>query len=261
MKAPGKYWKSIFGIKLFKLEYYAKYLLYKLCGVTLPKLKDQRDYWKSRGMVYMNEILSSGYLDREIFFQNLIMNELKTMRFKSVFEAGAGFGWNIKRAKGDFPDALVAGLDFSFSQLKNAKEYMGNLPIPVFNGDNCRMPFKDKSFEVGFSLGVFMNIHPSKIRDALREMMRVCRSYIIHVEWDAENSTEALRKKRAFKTNIVSHRYRQLYEELGGTVEKFLTYKEFGDEYHAFQKQIHTSLERWEGFEGPEKYVVVVVRV
>ena len=129
------------------------------------------------------------------------------------------------------------------------------------NADNSQMPLKDNAFDVGFSLGVFMNIHPSKIEAAAKEMARVCGKYIIHLEYDENNATEELREKRVFKTNIVSHDYRELYEKLGKKVVKFLTYKEFGDAYNCFQKKISSDLDRWEGFEGAEKYIFIMVEV
>ena len=261
MARNNNYWRKIFGIELFKVEYYAKWFLYNMFGVKLPKLHDQHDYWKSRGGVYMDEILSSGYLEREVFFQNLIIGEMKEFDFQSSFEAGCGFGWNIRRVKEEFPDKRVAGLDFSYTQLKNSARYTEGFNVPVANGDNCLMPFKNGSFDIGFSLGVFMNIHPDKIKMALSEMIRVCKKYIIHVEWDAHNTTAELKKKRDFKTNIISHDYRSLYKSLGGDVVKFVTYRDFAGCFKKFQDNIVSSVHRWEGFEGPEKYVLIIVEL
>ncbi len=56
------YWNKIFGIELFKVQYYLKWVLYKVFGIKLPKLKDQKDYWKDRGQVHMDKIPGSGYL-------------------------------------------------------------------------------------------------------------------------------------------------------------------------------------------------------
>lgn len=261
MEQRNSYWKSFMGIELFKAKYYAKWYLYKLLGITLPKLKDQREYWKDRGRVYMEEILASGYLEREVFFQDLLIETLKGLDFESFFEAGCGFGWNVRRVQEEFTGARVGGLDFSITQLKNARDYLQGLPVPVVNGDNCCMPLKDNAFDVGFSLGVFMNIHPDKIRRALSEMVRVCRRYIIHIEYDEGHTTPELREKRAVKTNIVSHDYRKIYEELGAEIVSFATYLDFGAAYHEHARRVLSSLDRWEGFEGPEKYIMIVVKV
>ncbi|KPA13628.1 Methyltransferase type 11 domain protein, partial [Candidatus Magnetomorum sp. HK-1] len=60
--------------------------------------------------------------------------------------------------------------------------------FPVVNANNCYIPFKDNSFDIGFSLGVFMNIHPLMAKLAFSEMMRVCKKYIIHIEYDENNT-------------------------------------------------------------------------
>ncbi|MGA2331270.1 MAG: class I SAM-dependent methyltransferase [Syntrophales bacterium] len=261
MENHQTYWNKFLGIDLFKVKYYAKLLLYKYAGIKLPKLKSQKDYWKDRGQVYMDEIIASGYLDREVYFQDMLVDKLRQLDFESFFEAGCGFGWNIKRIRQAFPSVRVSGLDFSVTQLLNSNHYLKDLKIPVVNGDNCIMPFKDNSFDVGFSLGVFMNIHPSKIRLALQEMIRVCRKYVIHMEYDENNTTPELREKRAFKTNIVSHDYKNLYDNLGMRIVSFLTFKDFGDDYRAHAGNIKSNLNRWEGFEGPEKYIFILVEV
>lgn len=255
------YWKKFLGIETYKINYYYKLILYKLFGYKFPKLKSQQRYWADRGQVYMDEILDSGYLDREIFFQDMLISKLKEIEFNSFFEAGCGFGWNVRRVKKEFPEAKVGGLDFSLTQLNNAREYLKKTRIPVVNGDNCQIPYKDDAFDVGFSLGVFMNIHPEKIGLALKEMIRVCRKFIIHIEYDETHTTTALKEKRAFKTNIISHDYKTLYQKLGMKVSEFYTHEQFGKAYLSHQKNLNTHLDRWEGFEGAEKYIFMVVEI
>ncbi len=260
--SPSKdYWGKFLGIETYKIEWHAKRMLYSLFGITLPKLKDQRDYWQRRGEVYLDEISASGYLDREIFFQNMLIDFLGTVGFSSFFEAGCGFGWNIGRVKKDFPHSFVGGVDFSLSQLRNSNRYLADLETQVINGDACKLPLRDNSFDIGFSLGVFMNIHPNKIRAALNEMLRVCSKYIVHIEYDENNTTRELRDKRAFKTNIVSHDYAALYRDLGAKIHKFRSHIEFGHAYRKHEYETTSKLTRWEGFEGPEKYVFLVVEV
>lgn len=256
----GTHWKKLFGIELFKIEYRIKQLLYKYLRITLPKLLSQHGYWKERGEVYMDEILNSGYLEREIFYQDMLVDFLKTVEFESFFEAGCGFGWNIKRVKKDFPSVRVGGVDFSLGQLKNANRYLVNTGIDVVNGDNCRLPYKDNAFDVGFSLGVFMNIHPSKIENAVKETIRVSKKYVVHLEYDENNTTKDLREKRAFKTNIVSHDYQALYKKHGMEIVDFRTYRDFGKAFDAHTRTVTRSIDRWEGLEGAEKYIFMVAK-
>ncbi|MBF0483565.1 MAG: class I SAM-dependent methyltransferase [Candidatus Omnitrophica bacterium] len=253
------YWKSFLGIPIYKIDWHWKRFLYKTFGFTFDKLKSQEVYWNTRGVSYYSEFFDSEYYKYEIFFQDLLIKELKNLNFSSFFEAGCGFGWNVKRVKKEFSAVRIGGLDFSAPQLENSKKYLPEIEMPFKVGDACAMPFEDDAFDVGFTMGVFMNIHASKIDKAIDEMCRVAKKYVVHIEWDQNNTTPVLREKRIFKTNIVSHDYKKLYEARGKKVLKFLTYKDFTQD---FAKRFPTTkVGTWEQFEGPEKYTVTIVEI
>ena len=254
-----KYWNNKFlGIEIFKLKFIFKKFLYKFTKITLPKLKSQKNYWQSRGTVYMEEFFDSKYESREIFFQNLLIENIKNLNIDSAFEAGCGFGWNIKRLKDEFPSKRIGGLDFSETQLSNGKEYCKN-NIDLYEGDICKMPFEDNFFDLGFSVGVFMNIHKSKINDAVKEMVRVSKKYILHLEYSEEYAEKHLIQERKFKTNIISYDYAKLYKDHNVKVKKFLTYKDFLAEHNSFMQNININLQTWEEWEGPSKYILVLI--
>ena len=245
-----------------KAKDYFKQQLYSWFNIKLPKIKDQREYWENRGNNYMEDFFTHGFAERELFFQDMIIDALRDLDFNSVFEAGCGFGWNIRRCKEEFPDKFVGGLDFSWSHLsRKASQYLDGTGIPLVNGDNCCMPLGENAFDVGFSLGVFMNIHPDRIQAALREMVRVCAKYIIHVEWNQEKATEDLRKRRAFKTNIISHDYAALYRSLGQDVIQETSYEDFLGSYEQFVQTVQKDDTWWAGYEGADKYVFYLIRV
>ena len=255
------YWKKFLGVEVFKVEYYFKWFLYRFVGIELPKLKSQKQYWADRGKFYMKEFIEENYVDREIFFQDLLIDELKHLKFGSLFEAGCGFGWNIKRVKDEFPETRIGGVDFSIPQLTHSKDYLKGYQAETCYGDICRMPLRDNAFDIGISVGVFMNIHPSKITEAAKEMTRVCKKYIIHLEYDENNTTKELKRKRSFKTNIVSHNYQQIYEAMGKEVLQFQTFKDFDKAYALHIKNLEKSLKCWEEFEGPAKYIFTVIKI
>lgn len=258
-KDKNTYWKNFLGIPRYKIDWYYKYFLHKWFGFTFKKLYDQRQYWNERGREYFQEVFNSHHYNYEVFFQDMLIKELKGLAFKSFFEAGCGFGWNVKRVKQEFPEVMISGVDFSFPQLINSRNYLPDIFMPVAQADACFMPLKDASMDVGFSLGVFMNIHPDKIGKAIDEMIRVCKRYIIHLEWDQENTKPSLREKRIFKTNIISHNYRSLYESRGKKVLKFRTCNDFENDFNRrFPK---TTVSSWEEFEGPGKYILILVEV
>lgn len=252
--------RNILGVPYYKISHYVKKFLYESLRIKLPKLKDQRDYWLQRGTEYCQEFQRNGNENMEIFFQDMAIEELRKLEFESIFEAGCGFGWNIQRFKREFPDVRVGGLDFSHTQLLNGKdEYIRDDSVLLTEGDATRMPFKDNAYDVGFSLGVFMNINAKKIGTAIDEMVRVCRKYIVHLEYDEANTTDELKRRRVFKTNIISHDYRSLYEQRGLKVLKVISFKDFSDEYESFAHETDSDVDRWEQWEGPGKYVLVIV--
>ncbi|MCX5884687.1 MAG: class I SAM-dependent methyltransferase [Proteobacteria bacterium] len=260
MRDGGKsYWKNFLGIPRYKIDWFFKCYIHKVFGITFDKLHDQRQYWNSRGAGYFEEVFQSQHYTYEIFFQDMFINELRSLSFENFFEAGCGFGWNVKRVKQEFPNVKIEGIDFSMPQLMNSKIYLPHIYMPAVQGDACLMPFKDKAFDIGFTLGVFMNIHPAKIEKAIDEMIRVSKKYIIHLEWDQDNTKPALREKRIFKTNIISHNYRCLYEQRGKRIIKFKTYKDFEESFNKRFKS--TKVSTWEQFEGPEKYILLVVEL
>ncbi len=255
------YTSKFLGVELFKFNILFKKFLFRAFGITLPKLRDQRGYWSDRGDHYMETFTGLGYMTREQFFQDLLFEQIRKLEFDSIFEAGCGFGWNIRRAKEEFPETRVGGLDFSFGQLQNAQAYMSEFDIAPAMGDNRAMPFKDNAFDVGFSVGVFMNIHPDDIRAAVTEMIRVSRKYIIHLEYDENHTTAELQRTRAIKTNIIPHDYEAVYRSLGQNVAAVYDYRDFGDRFKEFHDRIDTPYNVWQAFEGPEKYALIVIEL
>jgi ubiquinone/menaquinone biosynthesis C-methylase UbiE len=256
----GTYWISFFGIPKYKINWYVKFYLYKLFRFQFAKMRSQKIYWNTRGKEYYDEFIASKHVKYEVFFQDMLVAELEKIKFRSFFEAGCGFGWNIKRIKQEFPHTRVGGIDYSEFQLLNSRNYLPHEKGAVVRGDASQMGFRNNAFDVGFSLGVFMNIHPDYIGDAIDEMIRVSRKYVIHLEWDQENTTPSLKERRSFKTNIVSHDYRALYKERGKNVLKFATYCDFGQSFSQRFNNVER-LSSWEQFEGPSKYIFIMVEV
>ena len=256
------YWdKKILGVQTYKIKFIFQKYLYHLFGITLPKMKSQKDYWNIRGEAHMSDVLDTGYNERELFFQNMLVDHLNELSFDSIFEAGCGFGWNLKRIKQTFPSKQVGGVDFSVPQIKNSEIYLKGMGITLSQGDILKMPLKNDEFDIGFSVGVFLNIHSKYIYQAAKEMVRVSKKYIIHFEYDENNTTEALKHYRKPKTNIISHDYRKIYNDLGAKMIVFQTYKNFGEAFNEYVKNISSNVHRWENFEGPEKYIFAIFEI
>lgn len=254
------YWeKKIFGIEVFKFEYFFKKYLFLLFRIKLPKLDNQKNYWTRRGTVYMDEFFDSNYNYYEKFFQDMIIDNLKNLKFDTICEAGSGFGWNLKRIKDEFPDSKVEGLDLSETQIENSKKYLKNYDIKISHSDIKKMPYSNDKFDVMFALGNFQNINKKYINDSIDEMIRVSKRYIIHVDSDERYYSNKLFFNRVFKTNIISHNYKEIYEKKGLKILKFLTAEDFKNDHDIYLKKINFKNKRWEKFEGPSKYILLIV--
>jgi ubiquinone/menaquinone biosynthesis C-methylase UbiE len=250
--------KKILFIETYKINFLLKKFLWKVLKITLPKLKDQEDYWKGRGQVYREEFFDSGYVDREIFFQDQFIKILKDLEFDSILELGCGFGWNLNRIKKEL-NVNISGIDFSNTQLDNAKIFLENdSKIDLKQGNIAKLPYKDNSIDILFSFGVFMNLHKDLVNEAIDEAIRVSKRHIIHVEPVNEFYTKKLLENRIFKTNIISHNYINLYKERGLKLEKFLSYKDLENDHSMFLEKIKSSFKRWEPMEDCSKYTYSV---
>ena len=106
----------------------------------------------------------------------LIEQHLDSAGIRSLLDVGCGNGvftvhWQAKCA--------CVGLDLSLAMLRRARGF------PLVQGDAVALPFRERSFDVVFGANVLHHLsHPV---EALREMARVSRSWVISVEPNAGN--------------------------------------------------------------------------
>ena len=55
----------------------------------------------------MNEFFHSNNEQREIFFQNLLIENIKNLNFESAFEVGYDFEWNLKSSQDEFSSKRI----------------------------------------------------------------------------------------------------------------------------------------------------------
>ena len=96
------------------------------------------------------------------------------------------------------------------------------------------MPFHDNSYDVGFSVGVFMNINSEKIDITIDHLIRVSKKYIIHLEYEENCATDELRNRRITKTYIISHDYQSPYAKRGMKIKTSITYKDTIEKYDKY---------------------------
>ncbi len=144
----------------------------------------------------------------------------------SVLEAGVGEATTLKNviAKLSINDLNVYGFDLSWSRVRYAKQYCEDSPknITLFTGDMFQMPIQDNSIDVVYTSHA---IEPNGGREleALKELYRVTRKYLILLEPCFELATEVA-KQRMLHHGYVT-KLQSTIEELGYKVIEFKLYE------------------------------------
>ncbi len=181
----GKISAHLPGEKMLQIRRSLKSFVEKISPQFLWKirrwtyLKDPRIFWSRVGQ-------SKGYENPAPEVTQAqgkyIADNIKPLTPKSILEIGCGWGRILGVIRQEMgPGVKVVGLDFGHPQLTIAKKQLAG-SCGLVEGNATRLPFPDKSFDVVYTMGVFMHIPPDKIAFAYSEAIRVSRKYIVHGE-------------------------------------------------------------------------------
>ncbi|MEW6618229.1 MAG: pseudaminic acid biosynthesis-associated methylase [bacterium] len=98
--------------------------------------------------------------------------------------------------------------------------------INIIKGDGFDIPFKDKYFDLVFTSGVLIHIHPSSILQVMKEIYRCTKTYIWGFEYYATEYTEIVyrgQENLLWKVNF-SKMFREEFNDLELVKEKYLPY-------------------------------------
>ncbi|MEW6607093.1 MAG: pseudaminic acid biosynthesis-associated methylase [bacterium] len=152
---------------------------------------------------------------------SLFLSDLpRSMR---ILEVGSNIGTQLlclqkmgfKNLYGIEPQSYA--VELSKSKTKN---------INIIKGDGFDIPFKDKYFDLVFTSGVLIHIHPSNILQIIKEIYRCTKSYIWGFEYYADEHTEIIyrgQKNLLWKANF-SKIFLEQFDDLELIKEKHLPY-------------------------------------
>lgn len=142
-------------------------------------VRHEKEHWDN---VFQSEIKNdteekySSYWWQNYYedISNNLSKLLKKSKCKAILEAGSGSGKATLLLKGEFSKTLF---DISSSALEYAqilsKKFRTKNPKTV-EGNLFEMPFKNKSFDFVWNIGVVEHYPDKHIVEILREMIRVC---------------------------------------------------------------------------------------
>ncbi len=143
-----------------------------------------REYWLKRGKGYLAEFQTGEKRlekDRYARQEAGLESVLSQLEFQDFVEVGCGFG-RITQLLCQRPDTKGYAIDLSVDQLRSAREVVGK-DVPLARADATFLPFRDRSADLVLATEVLMHLPPQAAREALNEMARVARKYVVNLDW------------------------------------------------------------------------------
>lgn len=164
-------------------------------------------YWQNRKIDWKTHYLDTYNHPHRLW----LVEQLKTIRFSSLFEIGCGPGANLVPIGIVFPRVAIGGADVNPEAIALAREtFPPQTLFEVGSGDNLMM--SDDSTDVALSDMCLIYVSPLEIKRYLSEMKRIARRYIVLVEFYHPSFWERLKMTFAGR---YTHDYPQLLENMG----------------------------------------------
>ena len=126
--------------------------------------------------------------DRELPGRNAAWREMVAgLPIASVLEVGCNVGWNLTYLSRIGSYRLV-GVEPQADAVRRARQRSDG--FAVLEGTAFDLPFKDASFDLVFTSGVLIHVHPRDLPRALSEIERVSRRFVLYVEYDHPGEVE-----------------------------------------------------------------------
>jgi len=148
----------------------------------------QQDFWSGRfGKGYNNRNTFTvkgfdGFYKKTWGITRTAMNKrfLRGLKINNILEVGANIGLQLRQLQALGFDHLY-GIEIQRDAIERAKHLTKD--INIVEGSSFDLPFKSNLFDLVFTSGVLIHIHPKDQRTAIREMFRVSRKYLWGFEY------------------------------------------------------------------------------
>lgn len=119
--------------------------------------------------------------------RQLLIETISKYNPSRILEIGCNCGPNLCLLAKKFPDATIIGIDINPMAVKKSNEWIaqeGILNAKLLEGKADELEkFQDKSFDVVFTDAVLIYIGPDKIKDVIKDIIRITQRVLILVEW------------------------------------------------------------------------------
>lgn len=200
-----------------------------------PELHDAK-YWIERPMNSEHDwidnapnwvesyVLSAGHPHRQ-----LILEEISQMKpLHNILEIGCNTGPNLVRIRELYPKISLIGVDVSDRCINKARESFPNIFFKVCDYHN--LPFPEEYVDCVLADAVLMYSNPEQIQQAMSELDRVTKKYIIIIDRWAK-SEGGVRNGHIWRRN-----YSLILRKMGYEVKKYKIEPEFWPNSVGWQK-------------------------
>ncbi len=150
--------------------------------------------WKSEfGEDYMrrNPLEAEALREAEIAFRRIMKESHLEGQISSILEVGANVGINLTGWRTVLgPSVLLSAVEPNpkASALLRANKTLALQH--VVEADACRLPFEDGTFDLVFTNGVLIHIPPARLPEAMKEIMRVSKRFVLCSEYFSHQPVE-----------------------------------------------------------------------
>ena len=175
-----------------------RYLKYLLSGTKvtekewttrhLRKSERERDDWGKEN----NDWIESYRDSLHHLHRPFLIEKISKFNPSSILEIGCNCGPNLHLLAKKFPDAKIIGIDINPMAVQKGNEWLveediSNIRLSVGKADEL-VQFQDKNFDIVFTDAVLIYIGPDKIKEVMKEMIRITRQTLIFMEWHSFES-------------------------------------------------------------------------
>jgi len=147
-------------------------------------MNQELEFWTGEGgdsYTRRNDVLATELLRRRRSWL-AIVDEL-SLEAAHILEVGPGPGANLHVLHDLMPDAYLYGVEPNEAARKLLAE---SCPFTkIQDGHAANILAEDASFDLVFTAGVLIHIHPSRLQDAIKEIIRVSRRFVLAIEYFA----------------------------------------------------------------------------
>ena len=157
---------------------------------------DTGDYRSLYGYLEKHS-LPSHYLLCALYIRDILMVDIRS----KILEVGCGTGALLYAMKSIGYDGYenMIGIDIS----DKARD-LSIMPDITFQGDAAEMNFKDKSFDLIVSIGVYEHLRIEDLDSSLKEIIRVGRKAVLWIDKDKKNSDHCFNEDEIWWANRIA---------------------------------------------------------